>query len=552
MLTIKHVVSIAALILALAGCSLLPQPTDSSGPTNLNQADTTASEKVEPQDFPDIAAGAGHSCLLTTTGRIECWGGNQYGQLGGGEGPFTLLENGPPFSGIPSDWAKANVRGLTGKAIAVSSGYYHTCSLVGVDGVQCWGWNVSGQLGDGTNVDSDTAVHVQGMGIPVTAIDLGVSHSCALLETGDVRCWGNNENGQLGNGTNQNSSIPIEVTKLPEKVVQVAAGGVFTCALSEDGKLYCWGDGSNGRFGDGSMEVYPTPVVVDGLDQEIDLIVAGDFHLCVRTTSGEILCWGALSSDREFTSRTPLLVKELTGKVVGMTAGGSHTCALTIDDGVKCWGDNYFGQLGNGTDLGSWDPVDVIGATENVLKVASGSGHVCALMVDGGVKCWGDCSFGQCGDSTLQWVWSSYTNHEYYFSVDYPPGWNVMELPNPDYPAEIDQVWFSSSSFPPAQTDARTDIILWTTKEDPTAKWDARFFDNYRSEVTWLGNVSTLRISGTNKESLQDELVIIVKKGDYFIQAMPNQSPESLRYFDQVMYTLNIDWNMVTVPAITP
>jgi alpha-tubulin suppressor-like RCC1 family protein len=543
----KQVVSALLMIAVLVGCKALPQPVDSSEPDP-----GLASEKGEPQDFPDLAAGAGHSCLLTTTGRIECWGANQYGQLGGKDGPFTLLENGPPFSGrIPGDWAKAKVRGLTGKAVAVSSGYYHTCALVGVGGVQCWGWNASGQLGTGTNVDSDTAVHVQGLDIPVTAIDLGVSHSCALMETGDVRCWGENENGQLGDGTRENSNSPVTVQGLTDKVVQIAAGGMFTCALTENGELYCWGNGANGRFSDDS-EVNPTPVLVDGLDQNVDLIVAGDFHLCARTTSGEILCWGSLSSDREFTSRTPLVVKELTGTVVAITAGGGHTCALTVEDGVNCWGDNYFGQLGNGTDLSSWEPVDVIGATDGVLKIASGSGHVCALTMDGGVKCWGDCSFGQCGDSALQWVWSSYTNHKYYFSVDYPPGWNVMELPNPDYPAEIDQVWFASSSFPLPQTDARADVTLWITKEDPTPKWDARFFDNYISEVVWLGNVSALRISGTNKESHQDELVIIVKTGDYFIQAMPEQSPESLRYFDQVMYTLNIDWGLVTVPVVTP
>ncbi|MGB7876006.1 MAG: hypothetical protein WBL25_16615, partial [Anaerolineales bacterium] len=335
-------------------------------------------------------------------------------------------------------------------------------------------------------------------------------------------------------------------------VVQIAAGGMFTCALTVNGKLYCWGNGSNGRFCDSSMEVNPAPVLVEGFDQKIDLIVAADFHLSVRTTSGEILCWGSLSSDREFTSRTPFVVEGLTGTVVQMAAGGGYTCALTTADGVKCWGDNYFGQLGNGTDLGSWEPVDAIGATDNVLRIASGSGHVCALMIEGDVHCWGDCSFGQCGDSSLQWNWSTYTNQKYYFSIDYPPGWNVLEVPNSDYPAEFDQVWFARTSFPPSQTDARPDIALWITQDDPTPKWDARFFEDYKREVVWLGNVSALRISGTNKESLQDELVIIVQTGNYFIQAMPIQSPESLRYFDQVMYTLNVNWDMVTVPAVVP
>lgn len=541
------------LIVTLTSCQTLYRSDNSNHPA-LDAPDPEPTiQKGEPQDFPDIAAGAGHSCLLTTTGRIECWGANQYGQLGSKEGPFTSLEGGPPIvEGIPGDWVKANVRGVTDKATAIGSGYYHTCALVGVGGVQCWGRNDSGQLGDGTNVDSDTAVHVKGWDVAATAITLGAVHSCALLETGEVRCWGNNENGQLGNGTNQNSSIPVEVTELPDRVVQVVAGGVFTCALTQNGKLYCWGDGSNGRFGDGSTEIYRTPILVDGLEQDIDRIVAGDYHLCARSTSGEILCWGALSSEEEFTARTPFVVEELTGKVVQMAAGGGYTCALTTADGVKCWGDNYFGQLGDGTDLSSWEAIDVVGATDNVLRIAAGSGHVCALMMEGTVRCWGDCSSGQCGDSTLQWVWSSYTNHEYYFSVDYPPGWNVMELPNPDYPAEVDQVWFVSSSFPPPQTDARADITLRITQEDPRPKWDAGFFDDYKVEVIWLGNVSALRISGTNKESLQDELVVIVQTGDYFIEALPSHSVESLHYFDQVMNTLNITWDLVTVPAVVP
>jgi len=550
---IELVVSIFLLILTLADCQALFRPGDSPEPEFTNQPDSTLNlEKGEPQDFPDITAGAGHSCLLTTTGRIVCWGANQFDQLGGKDGPFTAIEGGHPrVEGIPGDWVKANVRGLSGKATAISSGSYHTCALVDVGGVQCWGRNDSGQLGDGTTVERYTAVHVQGMDVPVTAITLGAIHSCALLETGSVRCWGDNVYGELGNGRSENSSNPVDVQGLADPIVQLEAGGAFTCALSEDGKLYCWGNGSNGLFGDGLAKVYRAPILVDVIGQKLDMIVAGVYHLCARTTSGEILCWGALSSEEQYTSSQPFKVKELTGMVVGMAAGGGYTCFLTTNNGVKCWGDNYFGQLGNGTNIGSWTPVDAIGASDNVLGIAAGFGHVCALMMEGGVHCWGDCSFGQCGDSTLQWVWSSYTNQKYHFSVDYP-NWNVMEVPNSEYPADIDQVWFASSTFPRLQTDARADITLWITQEDPTPNWDPRFFDNYKEEVIWLGNVSALRISGTNKESLQDENVIIVKTGDYFIQAMPNQSPESLRYFDQVMYSLNINWDLVTVPEITP
>jgi alpha-tubulin suppressor-like RCC1 family protein len=550
---IKLMIIFLILSVIISGCFKEKQATDySSVDTLMPSEEVVDSKKGEPQDFPDITAGAGHSCLLTTTGRVECWGANQFSQLGAKTGPFTSLEGRSPVQeGIPGDWVKANVRGLSGKVTAIRSGYYHTCALLGEGGIQCWGQNTSGQLGDGTTANKDIAVSVMGLDIPITAISLGAVHTCALLETGDVRCWGNNENYQLGNGTNQNSSLPVDVAELPDRIVQVAAGGVFTCALTHNGKLYCWGDGSNGRFGDSSKEIYQTPILVNELEQDIDLIVAGDYHLCARTSSGKIFCWGALSSDKGFSAQQPLILEELTGTVVQMTAGGGYTCALTSADCVKCWGDNSFGQLGDGTVIGSWVPLDAIGVSDNVLSIASGSGHVCALLMEGGVHCWGDCSFGQCGDSTLQWAWSTYTNHKYNFSVDYP-SWNVMEIPNPDYPAEIDQVWFATSSFPSAQTDARADITLWITQENPTPKWNADFFDNYKVEEIWLGNVSALRITGINKESRRDEYVIIVQTGDYFIQAMPNQSTESQRYFDPIMYSLNINWDLVTVPAVVP
>lgn len=198
-----------------------------------------------------------------------------------------------------------------------------------------------------------------------------------------------------------------------------------------------------------------------------------------------------------------------------IAAEARHSCLSTITGRLQSWGVNQSGQLD-------------------------------------GVKCRDDCSSGQCGDSTLQWNWTPYTNQKYHFSVDYPPDWNVLDVPNPDYPSEIDQVWFSSSDFPPGQTDARPDIVLWITEEDPTPNWSAQYFDNYKVEAIQLSNATALRISGTNKESLQDELVVIVQTGDYFIQALPNHSAESLRYFDQLIYSLNFTRDLLTVPEIVP
>jgi hypothetical protein len=288
------------------------------------------------------------------------------------------------------------------------------------------------------------------------------------------------------------------------------------------------------------------------LGQDIDGIVAGEYHLCARTTSGEIFCWGGLSSAEEFSSRTPLTVGSLTGKTLQLDAGSGHTCALTTAGEVKCWGDNYFGQLGDGTYTSTLKPMNSVYAMDRVLKISSGSGHVCALIKAGDVRCWGDCSLGQCGDKALQWDWNPYENHKYLFSVDYPSTWNVVDTPISPGLTRVDQVWFSRSNDLMEQTGARPEVVLWIAQEDPTANWDPQFFDNFKEETIQLGNVSALRISGTNKESHKDEIVIIVDAGGYFIQAMPNQSDESLRFFDQILLTLYIDGNLVTTPGSIP
>ncbi|MBN1148113.1 MAG: hypothetical protein JXA78_12715 [Anaerolineales bacterium] len=547
------------LVLSLAGCATLPQspsapmltePVSMTGPTIKTNPQTLsqpaammepASMGKEPPDYTNIAAGAGHTCMVTSAGGVQCWGGNQYGQLGGGSSLYIPLE----YSPDPNSMVKTTVRGLAGRATAISTGWYHTCALIEDGEVQCWGWNAQGQLGDGTTMDSNTPVGVQGLDGRAVLLAAGAEHTCALLESGVVRCWGENKFGQLGNASNRNSRAVVGVQGLPEGIVQVAAGTVFTCALTGESQVFCWGDGQMGRFGDDSTEYYTSPVLLEGLDHDIKAIVAGDYHLCALSRSGQVNCWGALSSEEEFTSRKPFAVNGLSDEVVQISAGSGYTCVLTTSDGVKCWGDNYFGQLGNGSDLASWEPVDAMRLTSGVMKIASGPVHVCAILMEGSVQCWGDCSSGQCGDSTITWTWNDYTNREHYFSVSYPAGYNFLEVPNSGYPSEIDQVWFASSSFPPAQTGARADIVLMITEDDPTPNWAPQFFDNYKSETIQLDNVQAVRISGKNKESLSEELVVIAKIGGYYLQALPNHSTESLKYFDQMIASLHVTWELI-------
>jgi len=295
------------------------------------------------------------------------------------------------------------VIGFPDSATVIAAGAYHTCALTQAGGVLCWGQNQFGQLGDGALTDSNRPVDVSGLSGGVAQISAGYAHTCAMTVEGVVKCWGQNQSGQLGDGTTSDRSTPVDVQGLPGRIIQVAAGWEYTCALTELGDVWCWGDGTNDRFGDGSSEIYTAPVEVGGKVQDVVRLTAGQYHLCALTASEDVLCWGGLTSEGPYSPEKPMSIEGLIGPVLDLVAGGGHTCALNGKGGVQCWGDNYFGQLGDGTDFGSWKPITPLGLSSGVMAIGSGGGHVCALLENGGVQCWGDNSGGQLGDGTITW-----------------------------------------------------------------------------------------------------------------------------------------------------
>jgi len=340
-----------------------------------------------------IAAGGGHTCAVTSSGAVWCWGGNFSGQLGDGTTASRLVP--------------MNVSGLDAGAVAITAGDTHTCALTSAGAVMCWGENGDGQLGDGSTASSPVPVHVNGLGAGISEINAGYGHTCAVSSAGEAWCWGYNGSGQLGDGTTASSAMPVNVNGLGTDIRAITAGGHHTCALTLGGTALCWGNNGGGQLGDGGTESSLAPVNVSGPGAHISEITAGGFHTCALTTEGAALCWGdgvagQLGNGRTTYSPLPVDVdvSDFDAEVSSITAGDSHTCARALGGSVWCWGGSPTGQAGDGVSANRAKPTTVRGLGASPLTVAVGISHSCALTADGMVWCWGDNSFGQLGDGT--------------------------------------------------------------------------------------------------------------------------------------------------------
>ena len=286
-------------------------------------------------------------------------------------------------------------------ATSMALGGEHSCALSADGAVTCWGYNASGELGDGTNLPKWVPVPVVGLSSGVAAIDAGSSHTCALTVGGGVKCWGSNQfYGALGNGTFDDSNTPVDVVGLGSGVTAIDAGSASNCALMAGGGVKCWGANSAGGLGDGTTIKRSSPVDVLGLGGPVTAIAMGWSHTCVLTPAGGVKCWGGNSSGQlgnntTTNSLTPVDVVGLASGVAAIAAAEESTCALTTTGALKCWGRNRYGELGDGsdnTDTATWmrlAPVDVVGLASGVAQVSMGGNHTCARTTTGAAKCWG-------------------------------------------------------------------------------------------------------------------------------------------------------------------
>lgn len=348
-------------------------------------------------DVIQVVGGVSHTCALTTDRGVMCWGSSAYGALG--DNGVVQHHTSLPVAvvGLEND-----------EVVALTAGNNFTCALTATGAVKCWGGNNNGQLGDGTEIRRDTAVEVVGLGGPVQAIAAGYQHACAITAGDGMKCWGRNEDGELGNNSTVNSSTPVHVFGLASGVVAIDAGHSFTCAVTDTGTAKCWGDDMYQQLGSDVGDSH-VPADVTNLSSGVAEVTTGGYHACaLMAADGSVMCWGSNAygtlgaGTTNYRSDVPLAVAYLYD-VVEVAATTQHSCALTATGQVGCWGDNNRGQLGVGSAGGfSSTPMAVYNLGESVVDLAAGQAHTCAVGISGLVRCWGYNYYGQLGDGTTE------------------------------------------------------------------------------------------------------------------------------------------------------
>eukprot|EP00551_Chaetoceros_affinis_P014668 CAMPEP_0203690138 /NCGR_PEP_ID=MMETSP0091-20130426/2510_1 /ASSEMBLY_ACC=CAM_ASM_001089 /TAXON_ID=426623 /ORGANISM="Chaetoceros affinis, Strain CCMP159" /LENGTH=385 /DNA_ID=CAMNT_0050560117 /DNA_START=50 /DNA_END=1207 /DNA_ORIENTATION=+ len=303
-----------------------------------------------------LSLGGNHACVTTIDNKLKCWGVNEFGQVGDGT---TTNRNLPTNIDL----------GLNVLVQEISLGRWHTCAITNDNKLKCWGQNEQGQVGDGTRTTRNLPTSIDlGLNVFPQQVALGWYHTCAITNGNNLKCWGYNANGQLGDGTNDVTNLPTNIdlglNVFPQ---QVALGAIHTCAITNDNKLKCWGDNEYGQVGDGTMIDRNIPTNIDlGLNAYPQEIALGSEHTCAVMNDNKLKCWGrneygqvgdGTTSDRNIPTTIDLGLNAYAQEVA---LGESYTCAITNDDKLKCWGFNGDGQLGDGTTTDRTTPTSVV------------------------------------------------------------------------------------------------------------------------------------------------------------------------------------------------
>jgi alpha-tubulin suppressor-like RCC1 family protein len=473
--------------------------------TDADGGRTTLLYVVPPHQFPDnptadngfksLLAGEGHTCVLLGNGAPRCWGHNAQGQLG--QGHTRSLGDDEPLATV------GNVP-LPESGFQLAVGGHHTCLLHDSEMVRCWGRNDSGQLGYGhtRSLGDDEAVSNSGyviFGGRAVELVAGFAHTCVLLEGGAVRCWGHNAYGQLGLGHTRSlgdDEMPSSAGEVDVggPVRHLAAGAWHTCALLESGAVRCWGRNDSGQLGlghtrhvgDDESPASAGDVSVGG--SVLQLAAHGTSqHTCARLTTGAVRCWGRNAHGQLGLGHThPIGDDETPVSVAGVDTGGlvlqvatgaEHTCALLSPGVLKCWGRNESGQLGRGNTASLSTPPATpvsLGGTM-AFHIAAGAWHTCALLSSGEPRCWGRNTHGQLG-----------LGHTYNLGDDEFPSGGALTTPLPP------QVLESSQSA--ASVGGGGALTFQVQAMDPQAS---------RLSFSWTANTGTLSAATTATDTSQ-------------------------------------------------
>jgi len=386
-----------------------------------------------------LASRDDHTCAILSNGQVKCWGTNNLGQLGLGDTVRRGDQAGEMGGSLPA------VNLGTGRtATALAGGNEHTCALLDNAQVKCWGENTSGKLGlghtnhmgDGSGEMGDALSTVAlGTGRTVQAVGSGNDHNCALLDNGQVKCWGQNTSGQLGLGdTVSRGDGPGELgdalgaVPLGSNAMAIAVGGAFSCALLTNGSVKCWGMNDYGQLGQGDVaargdtagEVAALQPINLGTSLTAIAIAAGSIHACAQLNTNEIKCWGGNQNGQlglghadnmgnaagEMGNALPVVYLGSGVAVASVHGGRRHTCARLSNNTLKCWGLNASGQLGLGNtanrgdqanEMGDFLAAVSLGSGAHATNLALGFDHTCAVLNNGQTKCWGQNELGQLG-----------------------------------------------------------------------------------------------------------------------------------------------------------
>ena len=280
----------------------------------------------------------------------------------------------------------------------ITAGYKMTCGMRTSDELYCWGNNDYGQVGDGTSERRNEPTPIA-TNIGLNKVSGGLEHSCAILVTSEIECWGRNQFGQLGNGNRTKQSIPISIN-LQQTWVDITAGSYHTCAINSSSHIYCWGLNQFGQLGDGTTVNKDSPVRISG-ESIWTSISAGLYHTCAINTSGDASCWGLndqkqLGSDRNQNQWPVPDEIQIEHQLIDLSAGRSHSCGLTLSGQALCWGNNDYGQLGDSTQTQRKSPV-VVHGNHIWRSIAAGIHHTCGVTTSGSGYCWGNNQDGQLG-----------------------------------------------------------------------------------------------------------------------------------------------------------